>query len=215
MAVYNEILAGRFNRFVQKLLSIKGPTSLVAMSADLQFQHPVHSGAECRYLEGWDVFGRTIAMVAPGAGNQLQMQLRNPTGSGIVAVVTRAIWEESAATNTSISVNSGLAVILSANQVDQNTLDPRIGWDQRGRPSSTCILSHNTAAPAALGGNFQNIMVGSAAAFVLVDMILPVESEEIALLPGAIIQLSAGNLNTGALGGLHWRERPLEDSEKF
>lgn len=211
MAVYNEILAGRFNRFVQKLLSIKGPVSLVAASPDLAFQHPIFHGAENRYLEGWALFGRHASQASPGVGNTLNIELRNPAGSGIIAVVTRAMFAELLATNTA-ATNSGLALFRNAT-ADQNTLNSGFGWDLRDRPASTCNMSFNTAAATPIGGTSQNLFLGSVGAQVTVDMIPP--GQEIVLTPGTALSMQAGNTNDSATGGYWWRERPLEDSEKF
>lgn len=212
MAVYNEILAGRLNRFVQKLLSIKGPTSLVAVSADLRFIHPISSGIENQYLQGWDHFGLATFVGAAGAGNLSLFELRNPPGSGIVGVVTRAFGGESIATNTAFGLNTQLQLARGAT-TDQNTLLSPIGWDQRGRPAPTLITSSNTAAVTGVGGIHQILGQASAPAFALTELMAP--GLEIPVLPGTAVYIQSGNVNVALEAMFWWRERPLEDSEKF
>jgi len=211
VAVYNEILAGRFNRFVQKYLSMKGPTSLVAASPDLRFVHPFFNGTENRYLEGWDLFGLTDAPAAAGVGNLTHFRLRNPAASGIIAVVVRVQLIETTST-LSLSASSTLQISRSIT-TDQNAIVTPVGWDNRGRPGPTCVFSANTGAPAAFTGG-QSICSGTAAAFTAFEF-LGGREYEIPLLPGAGLEVLAGTANDACICTFWWRERPLEDSEKF
>jgi hypothetical protein len=60
MAKYNEILTGRYNRFIQKLFSMKGPAPAPQLSSDIAMQMSFFNGVENRYLEGWDCWSRRI-----------------------------------------------------------------------------------------------------------------------------------------------------------
>ena len=204
MAVYNEILAGRFNRFVQKLLSIKGPTSLVAMSSDLTFIHQVQSGSETRYLEGWDLFSATRNVAAVAAQLSL-LQLRNPVGSGIVGVLTLAQAQGGAA--------DGLAIYLSRSGVTTDLAGGIIatqGWDARGRPGATIIASFgNAAAPA---GSFIQVFTNL---FLANTTSSTPWGYEIPITPGVALTLASNSFNVSDFFVANWRERPLEDSEKF
>jgi len=210
VAVYNEILAGRFNRAVQKLLSMKGPTTLVAVSPDMRMIHPFLTGAENRYLEGWDLLGSFTNIPAGGAGNVQVARLRNPVNSGMIAVIMRAQWVETLAT----SAGAQISLVYSRGPVttDQATAVGVMNVDTRSRPASTCIFSVTTAAPVALPG-VQNLQMAATAANTSVDLLFP--GIEFPLLPGAAFELRSGNQNTPCLVGLFWRERPLEESEKF
>jgi len=187
-------------------------TGTPTLSADLQMNMSLNNGIENRYLEGWDLFGVCVQSTTPGVGNSLQAWLRNPKTSGVIASVTRAAWAEGTATNSSAAVNSQFFVGPSGTNIDQNTLATSIGWDGRGRPSSSLIVSSNSAAPGASSG-IVRVAVGSAPAFTPVEFITP--GLEIPLTPGAIMIMDAGNLNSGASWWYWWRERALEDSEKF
>jgi hypothetical protein len=210
MAQYNEILAGRFNRFVQKHFSMKGREGMPTLSADLAMQMAFNSGAENRYLESWDLFGRLQSFAAPGAGNFTVFQLRNPAGSGVVAVVNRAQWSETIA-STTIGTQVTLLVVRGAT-TDQNSVISAFAWDQRSqRVGSSAILSVNTAAVAAIGGTPFGVANISQLAGTLGDFIPP--GGEIPVLPGGAVQIFSGSQNDTASGAFWWRERALESSE--
>ncbi len=91
MARFNEILVGRYNRMVQKLLSMKGTATLVTFSDEAMAVLPLFYGAENRYLEGWDRFGVAVGTAAGAAGNRTVWRLRNPTNSNVVTVVEKIL----------------------------------------------------------------------------------------------------------------------------
>src|SRR5438034_3476406 len=85
MARFNEILVGRYNRFVQKLLSMKGDAPVPQLASEFQPIIPTFSGVENRYLEGWDRFSITLSQTAVAAQTN-GLQFRNPAGSNVIAV---------------------------------------------------------------------------------------------------------------------------------
>jgi hypothetical protein len=210
MAVFNEILVGRYNRFVQKHFAMKGRANLPTLSADLQMGVNFNNGAENRYLEAWDLFG-VQAFMAAIAAQPGQLELRNPASSGVIAVVTRAAWVESIATVPTGAVLTTLQLTRGAT-TDQNTARVAVGWDQRSRPASTLLASFNSAAPAAVGGTTTGIGFGANVANVGIELIPP--GQEIPLSPGSALSIVSGNVNTASAGVLWWRERFLEESER-
>ena len=208
MALLNEILVGRYNRLVQKLLSMKGHASLVQLRGEMGVEIPLFHGAENRYLESWDIFQRAAQIVAPGAGNFGTFQLRNPPNSNVIAVVTAAVYSSALAdTPGFIFFRPGTA----GSTVDQPTLRVAVGIDGRGRAASTCIVSDNTgaAATATAGGTqagFTNLPVNAAYNFV--------QFQEFPLSPGEMFQIVAGTANIVSTYTYGWRERFLEDSER-
>src|SRR5260370_34607702 len=86
MALHNEILVGRFNRFLQKHLGMKGHPPAPQLASDIGVSLNLHSDAENLYLEGWEAFGVNVLQPA-SAGNVNELRLRNPTGSNVIAVV--------------------------------------------------------------------------------------------------------------------------------
>lgn len=203
MARYNEIQVGRFNRFLQKLLSMKGPASLSQLAPELQLVISAWSGVEDRYLQGWETFGSTFsqAAVAASAGG---VRLRNPSGSGMVAVIVAAIGH-----------GDGLSAYTMGLQhqvqpVDLGTIIPLTGaaLDPRGRPQPTMIASSASPATAQTG-----LFEKQAPTSVSVDFI-NYEDQSVMVLPGTAVQIQMTDLNKAMSASFMWRERTLEDSEK-
>lgn len=202
MALYNEIQVGRINRFVQKLLAIKGGPPTPTVSSDIQFGLSLLNGAETRYLEGWDRYGFSTSITT--AASVGAVQLRNPTGSNVVSVI------ESLYITSTITGNFTLNV--GAKTTDYGTAFNPPNFDARGRPSSTCTGSSATTGATSFGGamrtyNFQ-------AANGSFQDINGSEDMEFALLPGWACQLITPNTTGTYVVSLWFRERYLEDSER-
>src|SRR5258708_10109219 len=90
MAKFNEILVGRVNRGLQKLFGIKGGPPVPTLASEVMPVHPLFSGRENRYLEGWNTFALTRGQVAV-AGITPVVRLRNPVGSNIIAIFERLL----------------------------------------------------------------------------------------------------------------------------
>ena len=208
MATFNEINAGRFNRFAQKLFNMKGGTSVPTLSPDLMLIMAFSSGIENRYLEGWDQFANS-KNIALFAANFAALNLRNPTGSNVMAVIESALLSEIVvdAFATFVKYPRGAAGAI----VDQTNIRVTQSLDPRGRPASTCILtdSSGVATINQVGGiviNGVNTPANSA-------INLMPAGREVPLLPGEAISISAGTAAQAMLAGFWWRERALEDSE--
>lgn len=208
MALFNEIQVGRLNRFVQKLLAIKGQPPMPTVSSDLQFVHEIKSGNENRYLEGWNLFGFSGAVTA-NAGSFSLMELFNPAGSNAVAVVTRASWSSGTAEAPK------LQVVLKATGQQANV---RVAgnFDSRSNTGSVVkVTDNNAAATVAVNGSG----VGQA---VIVNLPLNTPysfiqrpEDEVLLLPGDALYITATITQAIAAGfNFMWRERYLEDAER-
>src|SRR5260370_42195617 len=91
MARFNEILIGRWNRYLQKLCSIKGGPPAPQLAYDITATLEIdQSAVESRFLLGWNRFGFGLQL-AGAIGNPSQIRLRNPTGSGVIAVIESII----------------------------------------------------------------------------------------------------------------------------
>jgi hypothetical protein len=204
MAIYNEILAGRYNRFFQKLFGLKGGPPVPQLAGEVSPAFPLFTGVENRYLEAWDRFG--VGITQPGVAAVLStIKLRNPSGSNVIAIFEKI----------SLSLTSADQVDLQAgtSQTDGATIVPVIAannLDSRsGRPSTLILSASGAGAPVGQ----QAIWRTSIGAAVNVDIIID-ENQEITLLPGRSIQLVAGVANNGLVSGWMWRERLLEESER-
>src|SRR5258708_893380 len=206
MARFNEILAGRYNRYRQKLFVLKGGPPSAQRASEVMPTFSFFTGVENRYLEGWDRFGNSSSQAGVAAVTS-GIRLRNPLGSGTIAVVEKIFVHNAAG-----AVDQPLLQI-GAIAVDLNTITTMTGvrLDSRGRPNPTLINSRSAAVSAvnltanllqyALNANTQNF-----------DLLV-FEEQEITMLPGDALQVISNTVNTQMSVSFFWRERALEESE--
>ncbi len=209
MALYNEILAGRYNRGLQKLFGIKGPPAVPQLSGEIVPSMSMFYGAECRYLEGWQRYAFSATVVAGGVGFRSGMRLRNPLSSGVIAVVEKITIAENLTDSPFVTL--GASTDFTPNPT-ANT-----GWDNRGQPTPTLICSSSSNTGAILG---VQVWQGLTGANSTLDVITT-DIQEFQLAPqkstadgSGAITVYCNILNQGFTVSLWWRERPLEDSEK-
>lgn len=205
MARYNEILAGRYNRFITKLLSMKGPAPAPQLAGDITISMALFNGAENRYLESWNRFG-IMKSFAASAANFNQFRLRNPPTSNMVAVIEKIQVSTSATTDlfdlSVAATNTDLANVLSASVMR---------FDARGSQSPTAIPTwQQTAATNTLGATVGRVGVGAG----LSGDFISTDFQELTLLPGDAWHVNANTVNLGQSICYWWRERFLEDSER-
>jgi hypothetical protein len=201
MAGYNEILAARYNRFMQKLFTMKGSAVIPQLASDIQPAINVFSGAENRYLEMWNRYGSAVAL--PNVAAQTNgVQLRNPTGSNIIIVVESAWVGSTTAQRFAGGVALGAADLPLATAVGIKT-------DQRQQGNSVGVISTSNTTPSA--GSVIWSAFGSASQSIgwIFD-----ENQEIVLTPGVSTILVGTTVNTDICVAFGWRERSLEESER-
>ncbi len=206
MAKFNEILVGRFNRALQKLLSMKGgpPSAQLAteITPNIQFNS---MGQDFRALEDWYRFG-ILTEVVSNVGNQSAVRFRNPPSSNRIVVIEKLFAGNEAAGIVNFvletqTVNTDLASVVAINA--------NVSWDKRKNVGSALVNSFTNVAPAALSlgrQGFSLIAGGN------VDMILT-DNQEIILSPGEAIQVRTITQNTQLDVTMWWRERFFEESE--
>lgn len=214
MALFNEIQVGRFNRYVQKLLAIKGQAPMPTVSSDLQVvkTFPENLGADY-YLGSIDLFGFQVTTTGLAA-NISFLELRNPSGSNVAAVIVLACAYETAAADQ-------FALNLYKNATaDQGTLlsgSSALPWDRRSqRIAPTCIASWNQGSafvpPSVAAGGRTIIQLAGAANSP--QQLIPLAGIEIPLMPGDAAGISTVSQAVALNATIWWRERYLEDSER-
>src|SRR2546425_5526365 len=208
MARFNEILVGRYNRMLQKLMSMKGGPPAPQLSSEIVPAFTFFNGAENRFLEAWQRYAVVAVSGLPAAGNRAAVRIRMPAGSNVIAVLEKLqIWEVTGADNTNIFYNSIATVMPTENNasIPANQIQGR-----GGQTGSTAIISTSINF-GLLGSN--PIWNGNIAANALFDYIntdiveLPLEpNSEYTIVSNALVQQIAVNFL--------WRERFLEDSER-
>jgi len=203
MARYNEILAGRYNRLLQKLFQMKGGPPASQLAGDIQVNFNLFTGVENRYLEGWKRFAIPLTLGAMVAADN-SLRLRNPVGSNVIAVVELI-----------------MGVDLQAGVIDYGpyTTDYATGQatlivnlDSRQGLTSGSTLIASSAQPGVQGvGQF--MFQFRSLATVTIPLI-QTDSQEIPVLPGTGIQWRSVTQNTANGINFVWRERALEESER-
>jgi hypothetical protein len=199
MAKFNEILAGRYNRALQKLFGMKGEVPSPQLSSEVNATVTFFWGVEMRYLEAWQRFGETFLQGAVAAQNSA-VKFRNPAGSNVIAVLEKLVIFEATA-DTFFIDNSGPDTDLTGASGGHR-------MDSRGSQNSTLLVSggNNVAtATTVYGTNVQ--------ASIPLDVIV-FEEQEIPILPGDNLLIRSLGVNVAIRVSFMWRERFLEESER-
>lgn len=207
MAVYNEVQVGRYVRFLQKFLSIKGrqPAPLT-YSGELSSFWSLFHGVENRYLEGWNEFGLLMSQ-GPVAAQISAVQLRNPIGSNVVAVVSAIDIQESGAEG-GISIQNAVTADLATVQ-NAVSLDKRY-WAPGNTPNRSVLIP--SRANNVVGSGFN--VFGAGVAANLPFQVIQTENQEFPILPGDGLFISTSAVNVTLNVYWRWRERILEESER-
>jgi hypothetical protein len=205
MAIYNEILAPRFERFLAKLLNMKGGAHSPQLAGEWSPGFAMQmDGAELRYLLDWKRFGQT-STVTGGVGQTSKALWRNPAGSNIVAVFESVRL---------ITFGAGQALLAyapnnPANLAATESLAFRVDQRMTGAGSGSLLFSRAAVA----GPTATNIMQISVAVAETRDFIATVQ-QELPLLPGDALMLDGNQANTNLTFSALWRERLMEESER-
>jgi hypothetical protein len=202
MAVYNEILAGRFNRGLQKFFGMKGPPPVPQLGGEITPSLPLFWGPECRYLEGWSTFSG-FGKAGAVAAQSNTMQFRNPVGSNVVCIISKLSVEQ--------DTTAGECVISQAQgtQPDLLTVVPVFRQDTRGQQNSSTIFSISSASV----GNFPT-QIADVAGFIADYQLIYFEEQEYLILPGDTLRLVFISVNVVNRANFIFRERALEESER-
>lgn len=221
MAVYNEILVGRYNRFLQKITAIKGGPPAAALGGEIMPVLPLELfGVENRFLASWNRFGIFSSSAALGVGNRSATRIHNPVGSNVIAVVEKI---SPTLTTTPVPVQVAVLTLLwtggnldfPTSDTPQN-LDGRISTPTQAQTSPVCHVTRPAVAAGAVVGGIiweASLGAGGYTGPLLLDVILT-DNQEITILPGWALTMFGAALNTEVSVNWTWRERFLEDSER-
>lgn len=209
MAKYNEILVGRFNRGLQKLLAIKGDAPVAQVAGEITPVISIHHGVENRFIDGWNRFAAG-AQANPAVGNVSPVRFRNPFGSNVVAVLEKiqvSTFMNNLNTTMRLSLGGGPTAILDTG--DLANAVPSVSFDTRWEGLATCKVSQQSVTATNPG-----LMMRWALLINTVVDLIQDENQEIQVLPGTNLQVEndLGNMQNDV--SFVWRERFLEDSER-
>jgi hypothetical protein len=208
MARFNEILVGRYNRFLQKLLTLKGGPPAPQLSSEVGVTFNLFNGVENRYLEGWNRFAWSF-LAGPTAAQTNGLRLRNPSGSNVVAVIEKiTVWASGSATVPLVSIGDNNPDLETSASPAPAPLDNRQGT--LANHTSTLIASTGALSPASQ----RIIWQGSNTTVANVSDVIWDENQEIPILPQRSITVQQIQVNTQLSAAFFWRERFLEESER-
>lgn len=210
MAIYNEILVGRYNRALQKLLGIKGSPPVRQVGGEIMPIFTVFYGAENRFLEAWYRYGFAFDQPAVG-GLTTAVRVRNPTASGILTVLESIKLWSAGAQNLQIRQRANSVV-----DADLGTGTNIFSMEQRTKPTPISNQQFaSTHLSTDLAGNQQGTlmyMIPMPAGGNVVELIND-ENQEIVIDPGQWLNFFGDLANTRWVMSLTWRERQIEESE--
>lgn len=211
--LFNEILAGRFNRGVQKLFNIKGGPPSPQLGSEIIPIFPLFSGNENRNLEGWQRFG-AVFFNAASVGNVGVGRLRIPraqpgvSGGSLVVAVIEAItvtfigndsYNLAVQLQNSSDLGGGTAVVAARTG----------GLDNRGQIASVASLTQVNAAPGIVTSNWDEVSGLAGTSLALIRTV----NDEITILPDMQLTIASSTANQINKFAIRWRERVMEESE--
>jgi hypothetical protein len=201
MARYNEILVGRYNRFAQKLLGMKGGPPAPQLASDIGLNINLFHGSESHLHQGWTRWARTFSIVGTTGAS---MQLRNPGGSNTIVVVHKiVITNQGGAADTFFVNEQAQTVDLPTISTSGFPLDTRQTSNGSGiiSASTTTVPGGNQLFAAILGPNLSQ------------EVIFLAPEQEIIITPGFAVSVQ-GLIGTSSMRvNFWWRERALEEGE--
>lgn len=187
------------NRFVEKLFNVKGGPTVVDINPSVQVTLQLDADNEIRYLEGWNRYGVNVAVGAVAAQFGT-VQIRNPAGSNVIAVVESLRFNPAAADSPTLTWGATVTDLATLASLTFTRIDPR------GNPQPTCIISSTTTtANLAVFAQFNTSTIS-------VEFI-PTPHCEYTVLPGQILKVFGGVANQIINVSWLWRERVMETSE--
>src|SRR5437879_1103854 len=205
MAIYNEILAGRFARGIQKIFSMKGgvPTRQLSGEVMATFQIDKSTALENRSIHSVRSFAYP-ARVTGGVAQLAAVRFRNPTGSNVVAILEKfLITGTTTDTIRATRGATGTGDLTTNDSANQCIRDLRLG------PVSGAIIT-----------SFRTNYVQQAVRWIEVDVainqnydVIQKPSDEFVIAPGDLVTIQSTTAAAILDVTVFWRERTLEESE--
>jgi hypothetical protein len=203
MAIYNEILAARYSQLIFKLFSMKSPATKQVGGEIMPVIEVDNLPSELRLLANYRRWGIGVQLAASAANINL-LQIRNPTGSNVLATMEKMTLGNAAAAEQSFFV------VHKAFTTDQSGTQTPVPMDGRqAAGSSVCIVTSAQITSNPVGSSF---WISAMAPNVSFDVIL-FEHQEITIAPGFAVQMFSGAVNVTSQFSIMWRERHTEPSE--
>ncbi len=203
MAIFNEILVGRWNAGLSRLFGMKGGPPAPALASEVIPYLALPTFDDNLAVFGYQRFG-TAGSIAANVANASQMRLRNPLAANVIAVITH-FWANSAlATTLNFFINEAATPDLASTTTT-------VGFDGRG-PARAALISSQTSAVAAGGQGAQFFTRRINAANQEQEYLARMP---IVLWPGSFFEVDTGAVNQDLVWNISWIERYLDESERI
>lgn len=212
MALFNEILEGRYNRALQKILSMKGRPVTPQLAGEIIPVLPLFWGREFRYLEEWRIFGSRGGTAAVAAQDSCG-RINNPAGSNTIAIIEGLKFWCGVANSESVIEYSNTASGNLGNVFTGAGLDNRFQPSGSGTGGSALQLSTGNNVAQGTHTIFDDLALATAGN--ISPEIIAHEDLEIPLLPNSDLQIRTITVNTTFSMSVRWRERVLAEGERF
>ncbi len=214
MGRFNEILAGRFNRGLQKLTSIKGGPPAAQLATEIGSQFTFNQmGEDFRYLEGWNTFFVSTAGIVGAAGNTPVFRLTNDVNTNVIAIIEKLTVGTVAATLVDVQF-ANVQPLVSGHVPNLPTILPSIAMDFRiltTGGSGQSVLTASTSVNTNTAGTLVHKRQTQAG----VDLdLISFDDQQFIMGPQSILNIFAEALASTMFVNVQWRERFLEDSER-
>jgi hypothetical protein len=206
VALFNEILEGRYGLILSKLLSMKGSdTGAPQLSGDLVSTFVLEADAPEWYALGGGrlCFGQG-QLAAGGAGNRSVVALSNPASSGIIARLEYITFASTAAF-------FGAPIRSNPNVTGMGTSSTVGVRDARIQQTPSCAI--RTTNGFAVGGTLRTVVFPDFSAAAIYAGRIDVSNMGIVLSPNTAIQVDCGNDNQDFQCSFWWKERAANDGE--
>ncbi len=202
MARFNEVLIGRWNRFFQKLTSIKGGPPSPQLASEITPVFEVEAiSVEDRFLLGWNRYGFGATQIG-GAANIAAFRFRNPANSNVIGVLESI--EIVCNLADFINVTYGKIATDLVNAITPGAIDGR-----SGQGSSSIVFSDAPLAAASLLPRIAFLRRADSFS----EQWIYNPNQEIPIAPGFALQVENVTVNLNLTVSAVWRERILEEGE--
>lgn len=193
----------RFSRWLEARFNVKGGVPIIDINPSLDLAYSYVNGNDDRYLQGWNRFGFGVGQAGAAAQNAA-VELHNPPGSNIIAVVERLGVKVTAATFSTVQVSVQYGGTIN----DFATVVTPVAIDGR-QQAGTGLKATSTAN----GTGFSGVLYFAPCLNALETQLIVTLNQEIVLTPGSAFIAIDQTLNEGIQVNCFWRERALEQSE--
>jgi len=206
MAIYNEILAGRFAKSLQKFLSMKGGVPARQLAGEIMPVIPLEpmTSLENRFNGSVRSFAYTKTVPAGGVGTFAAIRLRNPANSGTIAVIEKfSVGGPTASQISFYRGPTGSGDLTTNDAANESIRDVRMGPVSGSVIASFGTPAGNTGVP--WGAVFYP---ANSQADLMLD-----PNQEFVIAPNDLVQAIVNTANQTQQFNVMWRERTLEESE--